>query len=85
MPVDLSIFKVDMHSHLIPNIDDGSKSIDETINMLLKFESMDHQVTFLHFETCARKSSKKTHFCRKSGCELDFLPHIYRYSKLVQK
>jgi len=42
-PVDLSIFKVDMHSHLIPNIDDGSKSIDETINLLLKFESMGYR------------------------------------------
>ena len=29
-----------MHSHLIPGIDDGSKSMDETIAMLAKFESL---------------------------------------------
>jgi protein-tyrosine phosphatase len=39
-PFDLSVFKVDMHSHLIPGIDDGSKSMDETIAMLAKFESL---------------------------------------------
>lgn len=39
-PFDLSTFKVDMHSHLIPGIDDGSKSMDETIAMLAKFESL---------------------------------------------
>ena len=39
-PFDLSVFKVDMHSHLIPGIDDGSKSMDETIGMLTKFEAL---------------------------------------------
>ncbi len=34
---DLSILKTDMHSHLIPGIDDGSKSLDETISILVKF------------------------------------------------
>lgn len=42
-PFDLSTFKVDMHSHLIPGIDDGSKSMDETIAMLAKFESLGYQ------------------------------------------
>lgn len=37
---DLSGIGVDMHSHLIPGIDDGSKSMDETIAMLAKFESL---------------------------------------------
>lgn len=39
-PFDLSIFGVDMHSHLIPGIDDGSKSMDQTIAMLAKFKSL---------------------------------------------
>lgn len=39
-PFDLSIFGVDMHSHLIPGIDDGSKSMDETIAMLAKFHTL---------------------------------------------
>ncbi|NRA11529.1 MAG: capsular biosynthesis protein [Crocinitomicaceae bacterium] len=40
---DLSQFGVDMHSHLIPGIDDGSESIDETIAMLAKFESFGYK------------------------------------------
>jgi protein-tyrosine phosphatase len=39
-PFDLSRIKVDMHSHLIPGIDDGSKDMDQTIAMLTKFESL---------------------------------------------
>jgi tyrosine-protein phosphatase YwqE len=37
-PIDLSLVKTDLHSHLIPGIDDGSKSIDESIVMLKKFK-----------------------------------------------
>lgn len=49
-PVDLGAFKVDMHSHLIPGIDDGSASMDQTIAMLAKFESLgyDKVVTTPH-------------------------------------
>ncbi len=42
-PFDLSILKVDMHSHLIPGIDDGSKSMDETIALLAKFENLGYK------------------------------------------
>jgi len=42
-PVDLSVLKVDMHSHLIPGIDDGSRSMDESIALLAKFESLGYQ------------------------------------------
>ncbi|MCJ8292600.1 MAG: capsular biosynthesis protein [Crocinitomicaceae bacterium] len=42
-PVNLSLLKVDMHSHLIPGIDDGSRNMDETIAMLAKFESLGYQ------------------------------------------
>jgi protein-tyrosine phosphatase len=37
-PFDLSCLIADMHSHLIPGIDDGSKTMDETLAMLAKFE-----------------------------------------------
>lgn len=40
---DLSGIGVDMHSHLIPGIDDGSRSMDETIAMLAKFESLGYR------------------------------------------
>lgn len=41
--VDLSILKTDMHSHLIPGIDDGVRSMDESIALLAKFESLGYQ------------------------------------------
>lgn len=41
--VDLSALKVDMHSHLIPGIDDGSRSMDESIAMLAKFENLGYK------------------------------------------
>ena len=40
---DLSKIVIDMHSHLIPGIDDGSRSMDETIAMLAKFESLGYK------------------------------------------
>ena len=42
-PADLSILKTDMHSHLIPGIDDGSKSLDETIAILHKFKELGYK------------------------------------------
>ena len=33
-PIDLGLVKTDIHSHLIPGIDDGSQNMDETIEML---------------------------------------------------
>jgi tyrosine-protein phosphatase YwqE len=42
-PIELSNIAVDMHSHLIPGIDDGSKSMDETIAMLAKFQHLGYR------------------------------------------
>ncbi len=42
-PFDLSRFKVDIHSHLIPGIDDGSQSMDQTIAMLAKFQELGYK------------------------------------------
>lgn len=39
-PIDLSVFGCDMHSHLIPGIDDGAATMDDSMVMLAKFESM---------------------------------------------
>jgi tyrosine-protein phosphatase YwqE len=33
-PLDLSWLQVDMHSHLIPGIDDGSKTIEESLDLV---------------------------------------------------
>lgn len=40
---DVSKLQVDMHSHLIPGIDDGSKSMDHTIGMLLRFSELGYK------------------------------------------
>lgn len=42
-PFDLSLLKTDLHSHLIPGIDDGSKSIEESIAMLKRFQELGYQ------------------------------------------
>lgn len=42
-PIELASFGTDMHSHLIPGIDDGSQSMDESIAMLAKFESLGYK------------------------------------------
>ena len=41
--LDLSLIGVDMHSHLIPGIDDGSQSMDHTIGMLLRFVDLGYK------------------------------------------
>jgi protein-tyrosine phosphatase len=42
-PFDLSRFKVDIHSHLIPGIDDGSQTMNQTIAMLAKFQELGYK------------------------------------------
>lgn len=42
-PLDFSVIKTDMHSHLIPGIDDGSKSMDDSLSLLRKFQEMGYQ------------------------------------------
>lgn len=41
------ILKVDIHSHLLPGIDDGAPSMDHTIGMLRKFEELGYQKLIL--------------------------------------
>lgn len=42
-PFDLSNIGVDMHSHLIPGIDDGAKTLEQSLVMLAKFESLGYR------------------------------------------
>lgn len=40
-PVDIAnLIKTDIHSHLIPGIDDGSKSLNESIDLIKKFKEL---------------------------------------------
>ena len=38
--LDFTILKTDMHSHLIPSIDDGSKSLEETIQLISALKNL---------------------------------------------
>lgn len=42
-PVDLSVLEVDVHSHLLPGIDDGARTLDHAIGMLRKFEELGYK------------------------------------------
>lgn len=42
-PIDFSMFQADMHSHILPGIDDGSKEMDETIAMILKLKELGYK------------------------------------------
>lgn len=42
-PVSLAPLKVDIHSHLLPGIDDGAATIDHTLGMLRKFEDLGYK------------------------------------------
>lgn len=42
-PFDFGVFQADMHSHLLPGIDDGSKNMDQSIGMINKFAEMGYK------------------------------------------
>lgn len=42
-PADLSVLEVDIHSHLLPGIDDGAKTMDHTLGMLRRFEELGYR------------------------------------------
>ena len=42
-PFDFSTIGVDIHSHLLPGIDDGAQSLDHSIGMILKFREMGYK------------------------------------------
>lgn len=42
-PADLSVIGTDLHSHLIPGIDDGSKSLEDSIILLRKFQELGYK------------------------------------------
>jgi protein-tyrosine phosphatase len=42
-PFDFSVFGIDMHSHLLPGIDDGSKDMTQTLGMIMRFVDLGYK------------------------------------------
>jgi len=42
-PIDLSVLGCDIHSHLVPAIDDGSKSIEDSVNMITQLHELGYK------------------------------------------
>ncbi|MFK8044495.1 MAG: tyrosine-protein phosphatase [Crocinitomicaceae bacterium] len=61
-PVDLSILGTDVHSHLIPGIDDGSKNMEETLIMLKGFIDLGYKkvITTPHVMSDFYKNTPET-------------------------
>jgi protein-tyrosine phosphatase len=43
VPADLSVLRCDMHSHFIPAIDDGSKSIEDSLQLISAFAELGYK------------------------------------------
>jgi tyrosine-protein phosphatase YwqE len=52
-PFDFGKLKIDMHSHLIPGIDDGAATLEESLVMIQRFKQMGYQkiITTPHIKT----------------------------------
>ncbi len=42
-PIDLGVLKTDIHSHLIPGIDDGCKTIDDSIKLIKEMSELGYK------------------------------------------
>jgi protein-tyrosine phosphatase len=42
-PIDLGIMEVDVHSHFIPGIDDGAKTMDDSLELISEFKAMGYR------------------------------------------
>ncbi len=61
-PLDLSVLGTDLHSHLIPGIDDGSKSLEDSIAMLKKYAELGYKkvITTPHVMSDFYRNSPET-------------------------
>ncbi len=60
-PIDLSVLKTDMHSHLIPGIDDGAESLDKSIELITGLAQLGYQklITTPHIQGDFYKNSRQ--------------------------
>jgi tyrosine-protein phosphatase YwqE len=61
-PVDLSVLGIDIHSHFIPGIDDGAKTIDDTVRMLRTMHELGYRkvITTPHVMSDFYRNSSET-------------------------
>jgi len=61
-PVDISFLRTDIHSHLIPGIDDGSKSLEESVAMITEFHRLGYRkiITSPHVMSDFYRNSSET-------------------------
>jgi protein-tyrosine phosphatase len=45
-PADLSVLKVDMHSHFIPGIDDGARNTEDSLDMLAEMHALGYRKVY---------------------------------------
>jgi protein-tyrosine phosphatase len=59
--VDLSVLKIDMHSHFIPGIDDGVRTIEESIVLLKEMKALGYKkvITTPHIQSEFFKNTPK--------------------------
>ena len=69
---------------LMTNIFLGSKSMDHQLSNALSTMFLRHLVMFLHFEIYALVNPQKRRFCRRSGVQLGFLPHLYMNAVILR-
>ena len=61
-PIDFSVLKTDMHSHLLPNLDDGSSSIEDSIILVNQLNKLgfDSLITTPHIMSDHYKNTPDT-------------------------
>lgn len=61
-PIDLNVLKVDMHSHLIPGIDDGAPDVETAVNLVKRFIDLGYEkiVTTPHIMSDHYKNTPET-------------------------
>ncbi len=62
IPAELSSIGVDMHSHFIPGIDDGAKTLDDSVEMITSMHELGYRkvITTPHIMSDFYKNSNKT-------------------------
>ena len=51
-PINFSEVRVDIHSHLIPGIDDGAKSLEDSISMIKELKNLGFSKIIINKKFC---------------------------------